>query len=87
MAEVNSILPWLAAMIGTSAAAPGGIRGTIRRVTVVTGVAACHLRIRLAMRHPVHRRISACGVPGGYPPPEKLESLVKGPHRAGGLPV
>jgi hypothetical protein len=30
MAVANTLLPWLAAMIGTSTAAPGGIRGSCR---------------------------------------------------------
>ena len=81
-----SILLWPDAMIGASAAASGGIRGTGRRVTVVTGVAACHTRIRVAVRHARHRRISARGVGGGYPPPiGKLKALARGPHPAGGL--
>jgi hypothetical protein len=64
MAQIaNTVLPWFAAMIATSTATPRGIHGVIPGVTVVTVVAACHRRIRLAIRHPVHRRISACEYP------------------------
>ncbi len=43
-------------------------RAPFSTVTGVTNGAACHPQDRGAVRHPVHGRISARGVPGGYPP-------------------